>query len=118
MKNIFIALFSVIIIVGFSSFSDDQLIKTQLHLTIRDELGNTVEGVTVQLFEKEDDYKKETNASAEGKTDARGIVKFKELKPIVYHVIAKKDDKNNFGGGEETGKLQENKINKATIIIE
>jgi len=95
-----------------------QLIKTQLTVTIRNELGNTEEGVTVQLFEKEDDYKTEKNVSAEGVTDKKGVVKFKELKAISYYVIARKDDKDNSGGGEQTGRLDENRINKVTIVIQ
>lgn len=95
-----------------------QIIKTQLVVTIRDDLGNTVEGATVKLYEKEEDYANETNAVAEGTTDAKGVVKFKELKAIPYFVLAQKDDLNNFGGGEQTGKLEEKKINKVTIVIQ
>jgi hypothetical protein len=95
-----------------------QLIKTQISITIRNELGNTEQGVTVQLYEKEEDYKAEKNAVAEGTTDAKGVIKFKELKAISYFVIAKKDDKDNFGGGEQTGKLEANRINKVTIVIQ
>jgi hypothetical protein len=93
------------------------LIKTQLTLTVRNELGNTEDNVKVQLFETEDDYQKETNAAAEGMTDEKGIVKFKELKPINYYIIARKGDKDNSGGGEQV-KLEVNKINKATIVIQ
>ena len=95
-----------------------QLIKTQLTVTIRNELGNTEPGVKVQLFGTEDDYKTEKNVAAEGVTDKKGIVKFKELYAISYYVIARKDDKDNSGGGEQTGKLEANKINKVTIIIQ
>lgn len=95
-----------------------QLIKTQLSVTIRNELGNTEEGVTVQLYEKESDYKEEKNAVAEGQTDKKGVVKFKELKTIAYYVIARKGDKDNSGGGEQTGRLEENRINKVNIIIQ
>lgn len=94
------------------------LIKTQLVVTVRNELGNIEEGVKVQLYETEDDYKAEKNAAAEGYTDNKGVVKFKELKPTVYFLLARKDDKDNFGGGELTGKLEENKINKVTVIIQ
>lgn len=94
------------------------LIKTQLVVTVRNELGNIEEGVKVQLYETEDDYKAEKNAAAEGYTDNKGVVKFKELKPTVYFLLARKDDKDNFGGGEQTGKLEENKINKVTVIIQ
>jgi hypothetical protein len=95
-----------------------QLIKTTLHLTVRDEVGNTVEGATVQLFETEEDYTAEKNVSAEGTTDAKGIVKFKELKAMSYYLIVRKDDKDNSGGGEKTGKLEEKRINKVTIVIQ
>jgi len=95
-----------------------QLIKTQLVITVRNELGNIEEGAKVQLYETEDDYKAEKNAAAEGYTDKKGIVKFKELNPTTYFLLARKDDKDNFGGGEQTGKLEENHINKVTVIIQ
>lgn len=92
--------------------------KTSLTLTVRDELGNVVEGCSVKLFEKEDDYKKEVNFSFEGTTDAKGVVKFKDLKPIEYFVLARKGDKDNAGGGEKIGKLEEGKFNKSTVVIQ
>lgn len=98
--------------------SSFQLIKTQLALTVRNELGNTEDNVKVQLFEKEEDYLKEANAVAEGVTDAKGIVKFKELKSMPYYVLARKGDKDNSGGGEQIGKLEANRINKATVVIQ
>jgi hypothetical protein len=95
-----------------------QLIKTQLVVTVRNELGNLEEGVKVELYEKEEDYKAEKNAAFEGYTDKKGIVKFKELNPTSYYLLARKDDKDNFGGGEQTGKLEESRINKVTVIIQ
>ncbi len=95
-----------------------QLIKTTLNLTVRDEVGNTVEGATVQLFEKEEDYIAEKNVAVEGVTDAKGILKLKDLKAMSYFVIVRKDDKDNSGGGERTGKLEEKRINKVTIVIQ
>ena len=95
-----------------------QIIKTQMSVTIRNELGNTEDGVTVQLYENEEDYKAEKNVVAESVTDEKGVAKFKELKAISYFVLAKKGDKNNFGGGEQTGKLEAKRINKVTIVIE
>ena len=91
----------LIILSGF------QIIKTTLNLTVRDEVGNTVEGATVQLFEKEEDYVAEKNIAVEGTTDAKGILKLKDLKAMSYFVIVRKDDKDNSGGGERTGKLEE-----------
>jgi hypothetical protein len=112
------ALQSLVAILLLATSLQAQIIKTQMHVTIRNDLGNTEAGVTVQLFETEDDYKNEKNAIAEGVTDEKGVAKFKELKAISYFVIAKKGEKNNFGGGEQTGKLEEKRINKVTIVIE
>ena len=111
-------LYSLAFILFVATSLQAQLIKTQMHVTIRNELGNTEDGVTVQLFENEDDYKQEKNVAAEGITDAKGVAKFKELKAISYFILAKKGDKNNFGGGEQTGKLEERRINKVTVVIE
>ena len=95
-----------------------QIIKTSMNVTVRNELGNTEEGATITLYETEEDYKAEKNSVAEMTTDAKGFARFKELKPISYYVLVKKGDKNNFGGGEQTGKLEEKRINKVTIVIE
>ncbi len=95
-----------------------QIIKTQIAITIRNEVGNTEEGVKVMLFETEEDYTKETNVVAEDETDAKGVVKFRELKAASYYVIARKGDNDNSGGGEQTGKLEANRINKVTIVIQ
>lgn len=98
--------------------SSFQLIKTTLHITVRDELGNIVEGATVQLFETEDDYLKEENIAMETTTDKYGIARMKDLKPIAYYVIVRKDDKDNSGGGERTAELEPKRINKVTIVIQ
>lgn len=95
-----------------------QLIKTTLHITVRDELGNIAEGATVQLFETEDDYVKEENVVTEAATDKYGIAKFKGLKAISYFVIVRKGDKDNSGGGERTAVLEAKRINKVTIVIQ
>jgi hypothetical protein len=115
MKPAFRLLFAFCLLFSASGF---QLIKTTLTVTVRDELGNIVEGAKVQLFETEDDYTTEKSVAAEGVTDKKGVVKLKELKAISYFVIARKDDKDNSGGGEQVGKLEEKKINKVTIIIQ
>lgn len=103
------------IIILASSF---QLLKTYLTITVRDEVGNTVSDATVQLFEKEEDYNKEENVAMEGVTDNKGVLKLKDLKAISYFVIVRKEDKDNAGGGERTGKLDEKKVNKVTIVIQ
>lgn len=109
----FLGVFSLLLFLsGF------QIIKTTLHVTVRDELGNIVEGASVQLFENEEDYLKEQNVAAEVSTDKYGIAKLKDLKAIAYYVIVRKDDKDNSGGGERTAELQPKRINKVTIVIQ
>ena len=115
MKSTLRILFALSFLALSQSF---QIIKTTLNLTVRDEVGNTVEGATVQLFEKEEDYIAEKNMAVEGTTDAKGILKLKDLKAMSYFVIVRKDDKDNSGGGERTGKLEEKRINKVTIVIQ
>jgi len=110
--RILYALSFVILASGF------QLIKTSLSIVVRDEVGNTVSAATVQLFENKEDYTSEKNVAVEGVTDDKGYLRLKELKPISYFVIVRKDDKDNSGGGEQTGKLEEKRINKVTIVIQ
>lgn len=45
------------------------------------------------------------------------IYSLENLESIAYYVGAEKGDKNNFGAGEKTEKLVENRQNKVTIII-
>jgi len=107
-----------IVILFAAAQAEAQFIKTSMTVTVRDELGNTADSVAVKIYENESDYNAEKNPAAEGITDAKGVVKFKELKAISYYVLARKGDKDNAGGGEKIGKLEEKKINKVTIIIQ
>ncbi|MBS1682706.1 MAG: carboxypeptidase regulatory-like domain-containing protein [Bacteroidetes bacterium] len=95
-----------------------QLFNTSLTVTVRDELGNTVEGAAVKIFLKEEDYTKEKNAVEEGTTDKKGIVKFKKLNPVAYFILCRKEDKDNSGGGERVGTLKKGEFNKVTVVIQ
>lgn len=108
----------VIILLLFITFFPNQLIKTQLHVTVRNELGNTVADAHVTLYATEIDFEKSQNPVQDGKTDEKGIVRFKELLSQEYFVLVEKNDANNMGGGEKTGSLVANRINKVTIIIQ
>ena len=110
-------LIALLVSTGFTR-PEDQIFKTNLTITVRDEAGNTVEKAQVVLFLKEEDYTKEVNPVVKGETDEKGVVKFKGLKPHAYFVLARKDDKDNSGGGEKTDALEEGKVNKVTIIIQ
>jgi len=101
------------------AFKSDQLFKTNLKITVRNDLGNLEEGVSVQLFPTEDDYRNETNPATDVQlTDSKGEVKFKDLEPKIYFINAEKGDKNNIGAGVQTDTLEEGKLNKLTVIIE
>ncbi len=96
-----------------------QLFKTSLELTVRDNLGNVVEGAQVQLFHNKEDYQKETNPIQGVKyTDSKGRAKFNELAAQEFYVNVEKGDMNNYGAGIKTDQLEEKRNNKVTIIIE
>jgi len=116
MKKIITALLIVFVA---SAFKSDQLFKTNLKISVRNELGNTVEGVSIQLYPTEKDYREETNPSTDlMMTNSKGEVKFKDLEPVAYFINAENGDKNNIGAGVKTDILEEGKLNKITVIIE
>jgi len=93
-------------------------LKTSLEITIRDRLGNTVEGVKVKLYKTYEDFNNDTNFLQEPlETNAKGKVLFKNLEPTPYYISAVKGDNNNYGDGEMVDTLIENRKNKVTIII-
>lgn len=113
----------LISIVGlfFLSFTSPihQIFNTSLQITVRNELGNAVEGAEVILYKTEQDYENNTNPVIEPQhTNEKGVVSIKKLEATEYYVNVSKDDANNFGAGVQTGKLEPKKINKVTIIIE
>ncbi len=95
-----------------------QLLPTKLRITVIDGLGNFVEGATVSIYETEKDYISSENAVATLKTDKKGRVTFKEVKPVAYFVEAKFEDKNNNAAGVKTGELEEGRINKVNTVID
>lgn len=102
-----------------TAFDRVDYFPTSLKITVVNELGNTVEGAEVQLFLTPEDHKNETNPATEKLlTNEKGQVKFKDLEPVTYYVLAEKDDKNNWGAGEKIETLQKGKLNKVTIVIE
>lgn len=113
-------LFSVMLVsAALFSFSMTDVLPTSLKITILNELGNPVEGASVQLFTTDVDYRAEENAVSEVQlTDKKGRTTFKNMKPIVYFVNVEKGDKNNDGAGVQTDTLKTGLLNKVTIIIE
>ncbi|MBR9999742.1 MAG: carboxypeptidase regulatory-like domain-containing protein [Cyclobacteriaceae bacterium] len=115
MKRFILILFFYSLLISGASA---QIFKTSLEITIRDRLGNTVEGAKVQLFKTYEDYQNETNPISEVQvTDKKGRVLFKQLESRPYYVNASKGDDNNYGDGEMVDTLVENRKNKVTVII-
>ena len=111
----------LVMVVGlqWAFVAPSQLLPTNLKITVRNELGNVEEGASVRLFATKADYEKEENAVTEALlTDKKGVVKFKDLKTIPYYILATKDEKNNYGAGVQTDRLESGKVNKVTVIIE
>jgi uncharacterized protein (DUF2141 family) len=103
---------------AFSNSVQAQILNTKLQVTVRDELGNLVEGASIRLFTSEEDYTKEQNQAGKTiKTDAKGRASFDTLEPKVYYIIVEKGDMDNSDGGTKTETLVPKRINKVTIII-
>lgn len=119
MKTIFTAIASSILFVGItmSMTFPSQLLKTKLHVTVRNELGNLVEGAKVQLFSSKQDYEATKNAIATRTTNEKGIAVFTDLEEKFYFVNAEKGASNNFDAAAKTDTLRESRTNKVTIII-
>lgn len=117
MKKIFLLSAVVVLTLVFTD-APAQIFNTSLTITVRDETGNVVEGAEVKLFKSEQDYLKEQNVVMEGTSDAKGLVKLKKMEALSYYIIVRKDDRDNSGGGEIIGKLEEGKFNKVTIVIQ
>ncbi|MEQ8810064.1 MAG: carboxypeptidase regulatory-like domain-containing protein [Imperialibacter sp.] len=99
--------------------SSTQLLPTNLRITVLNSLGNAEEGVTVTLYDTEDNYIEEKNPVQESQlTDAKGRVTFTKLQPKPYFVVARKGDLDNNGEGAETAALQEGRMNKVNIVIQ
>ena len=106
-------------VIALCSFSIYPFLSTNLKVTVLDEVGSYVEGASVTLYGTEDDYRNEKNAVSETlKTNDKGQVTFKKLKPKAYFIYVEKGDMNNDGGAAQTNPLEEGKLNKVNIIIE
>ena len=111
-------LLSILMTVFFLNASGQGFLKTSLEITIRDRLGNTVEGVKVKLYKTYEDFQSDINFLQEPmQTNTKGKVVFKDLESIPYYISAVKGDNNNYGDGEMVDALIANRKNKVTIII-
>lgn len=119
MKKTNILLLIAAIALQWAFISPVQVLPTNLKITVRNELGNAEDSVSVQLFVSREDYEKEENPVTEVQmTDKKGAVKFRDLQAKEYYILAVKGEMNNYGAGAQTDKLEPGKLNKVTIIVE
>lgn len=115
-RNYLMLLFAAFIVLACAPA---QIMKTSIRVTVLDELGNSVEGAKITLYETESDYRSSTNPVVpEVQTNNKGIAKVGNLEAKKYFIDVKKGDKNNVGAGIQTNTLEANRINKINIIIE
>ena len=99
--------------------SSMQVLKTQLLVTVLDDLGNIEKGARVTIYANEEDYNKLKNpVFASELTNEKGRVRFIGLKAQPYYVAAEKGDDDNFLRGEKTKPLQKGRLNKINVIID
>lgn len=119
-KNYFcFLLISISISIGFANKNaNNPFIPTSLKIIVTDVENNPIEDVSVTLFENEKDYRAETNKIlTTKKTNAKGQVVFKKLKPKRYYIHATKGKLSNISENVLTNKLLEGKINKVVTVI-
>lgn len=116
----FLLLKSLVFVMVLMSFNDTnaQIFPTKIKITVIDRLGNIVEGAKVNLYTSEENYRNSTNASFSGKTDKKGVIKFKKTEATTYYIDARKGKQNNDGQGVQSGELIAGKVNKINVIIE
>lgn len=96
-----------------------QLVKTNLHVTVLDGLGNKVDGATVTIYANSEDYKADRNAITKGETNKKGKFLFKGLETKTYYLDVRKGEMNNNGEGVQTrNPLAKGKVTKVTVVIE
>ena len=114
---------SLLVVTAFLFFQfipkSDQLLKTNLRITIQDDLGNIQEGAKVTLYANNEDYRSSENPIAGPlETDKKGRVTFKDLEEKIYFIHAEKADMNNNNLGVQTDTLEGGKLNKVAIVIQ
>jgi hypothetical protein len=122
-KFFYIILMVMISSVAFSNSAtnkDTNDMKGPVYLKVEviNEMGNKVHGAKVQLFNSEEDYRKEENVIRTEYTDKSGKITFKGLDQQVYYLLVEKDNMDNDGGAVKTDTLKDWRVNKVTVVIQ
>src|SRR5438105_15185676 len=76
---------------------------TSLQITLTDDLGNKMSGVSVKLYASQNDWYNLSNQIGSTQiSDANGVVTFSDLSAIKYYWWAQKDCKSNLSGSSTT----------------
>ncbi|MFN6944699.1 MAG: carboxypeptidase-like regulatory domain-containing protein [Cytophagaceae bacterium] len=96
-----------------------QVVPVSLRVTVRDEVGNIVQGAKVTIYQSEEDYSQNQNQVGDAQTtDRRGNAIFRNLETIPYYVRAEKGEMNNEERGIKTDTLNRARQNQVTIIVD
>jgi hypothetical protein len=94
--------------------------KTELQITVLDNLGNPVNAASVTIYTTLTDWNNDTNPVQGTKTTGTdGIVLFSDLQPIVYYIDAQKGALNNWSGANMTASaIEKEKRTMVNIVIQ
>ncbi|MCC5930850.1 MAG: hypothetical protein JJU28_16520 [Cyclobacteriaceae bacterium] len=118
MRKPFVFMLLLATMACFAFTPSNQVLPTNLRLTVLNNIGNPVQGAMVKLYANEDDYDEDTNAVAAAVSDKKGIVNFKGLETKKYFVRATKGKLSNADTAFETDQLVSGRINRINLIIQ
>ncbi len=115
MKN---KIYQIVALFGlFFMLASYQLLKTQLRVTVLDDLGNLHSGAKVSLYENIEQYNSRKPVFGPLDTDKKGKAIFFSVGVGPYLIEVLDGDYSNDFGGQQTEKLSDGKINKVNVII-
>lgn len=97
--------------------SSSQILKTQLRITVIDDIGNFTEGVEVTLYDSPEDYNNSQPAFGPEMSNKKGRVAFIGVGTGPYYIEAVKGDYSNSLSGQLTDTLKAGRVNKLNVII-
>ena len=118
MKTTYIISSLIVFLVFGYTTTHAQLFKTNLKITVLEGTDQPVTEAEVKLYTSEENYRSSTNPVFNGKTNKKGQVKIKKLKPRAYYLEVRKNELSNQGGLVKTEALIAKKTNKVTVQLE
>ena len=115
---------SLLLLLSFCSDKDEPKptptpTPTSLELTVRNSLGNPINGATVKLFRSNSDFNNQANQVGSTQlTNSSGVAVFSNLEPLQYFWRIESGCLNNINNSfTSTSPLAANTKNLATVII-